>query len=299
MATRTMNSPSASAQTPLQKLRVVLEMIKIEHTLFALPFAFTGAILAANGLPTLWQCFWILVAMVGARSAAMAFNRLIDRNFDAKNPRTAQRAIPAGLVSVPFVLGFTIAATGIFLLAAFELNQLTLILSPLALAIVFFYSYTKRFTAWSHAFLGLALAVAPVGAWIAVRGDLELAPLALGAAVVCWLIGFDTIYALQDVDFDRQAGLYSLPTRYGATNALWIARAFHALMILCLIALGMIEGLGVCYYVGVAVAAVLILAEHILIRPDDLRRLNVAFFNLNIAVSLVILASTALGIWFR
>jgi 4-hydroxybenzoate polyprenyltransferase len=237
--------------------------------------------------------------MVGARSAAMAFNRLVDRKFDAENPRTATRAIPAGLISVPFVVGFTIAAAAVFVLAAFELNRLTLMLSPLALAIVFFYSYTKRFTAWSHAFLGLALAVAPVGAWIAVRGDIELTPLLLGAAVVCWLVGFDTIYALQDVGFDKQAGLYSLPSRYGATKALWIARAFHALMIVCLTALGVVVHLGGWYYVGVAVSAGFIFAEHLLIKPDDLRRLNVAFFNLNIGVSLVILAATALGIYLR
>ena len=286
-------------QSPLAKLRVVLEMIKIEHTLFALPFAFTGAILAANGLPTFWQILWILAAMISARSAAMAFNRLVDRDFDAANPRTKMRAIPAGLVSVSFVGGFTIVAAAVFVLAAFELNRLTLILSPVALAVVFFYSYTKRFTAWSHAFLGLALAIAPVGAWIAVRGTLELTPLLLGGAVVCWLIGFDTIYALQDVAFDKQAGLNSLPSRFGPTNALWIARAFHALIIVFLVALGIVARLNGWYYAGVAVAATLIFAEHVLIKPDDLRRLNVAFFNLNICVSLVVLLAVALGIWLR
>ena len=297
MATRV--TRSAPAQSPLEKLRVVLEMIKIEHTLFALPFAFTGAILAANGLPSVWQICWILAAMVGARSAAMAFNRLVDRDFDAANPRTRMRAIPAGLVSVRFVIGFTAAAAAIFILAAFELNRLTLFLAPLALGIVFFYSYTKRFTAWSHAFLGLALAVAPVGAWIAVRGTLELTPLLLGAAVVCWLVGFDTIYALQDVAFDKQAGLNSLPTRYGPTPALWIARAFHALMIAFLVTLGYVTPLGIWYYAGVTLAAILIFAEHTLIKPDDLRRLNIAFYNLNIAVSLSILLSVCLDIYLR
>ena len=290
---------TAPPRTPLGRLRIVLEMIKIEHTLFALPFALMGALLAARGLPSWNKLGWILVAMVGARSAAMAFNRLVDRDVDARNPRTAARALPAGLVSVPFVAGFTVAASLLLVLAAWELNPLAFALSPVALGIVFFYSFTKRFTAWSHAFLGLALAVAPVGAWVAVRGDVGWPALWLGAAVVCWLVGFDTIYALQDVEFDRAAGLHSLPARFGPTRALVIGRAFHALMIACLVMVGVTAGLGAWYFAGVALAAVLIAAEHALVRPDDLRRLNVAFFNVNSAVSAGLFLFTALDLFLR
>jgi len=276
----------------------VLEMIKIEHTLFALPFAFLGALLAAKGLPTLWQIGWILVAMVGARSAAMAFNRLVDRDYDAKNPRTKMRALPAGLVSVRFVTGFTLVMSLLLVLAAGMLNPLALALSPVALAVVFFYSLTKRFTAWSHAFLGVALAIAPVGAWIAVRGSFALTPLLLGAAVVCWLIGFDTIYALQDVEFDRSVGLHSLPVRFGPTRALWIGRAFHALMIALLVGVGISAGLGAWYYAGVALAAALIFTEHVIIRPEDLKRLNIAFFNINSIVSTGLLLFTVIDLFW-
>jgi 4-hydroxybenzoate polyprenyltransferase len=287
----------ATPKTLWQRLRVVLEMIKIEHTLFAMPFALMGALLAARGLPTGRQIFWIVVAMVGARSAAMAFNRLVDREFDAANPRTKMRAIPAGLVSVPFVVGFTIVSSALLILAAVMLNPLAALLSPVALAVVFFYSLTKRFTAWSHLFLGIALAIAPVGAWIAVAGNLTWTPLLLGAAVVCWLIGFDVIYALQDVEFDKGAGLHSLPVRYGPRRALAIGRAAHTLMIAFLFLMGASAGLGLVYYTGVALAATLIAVEHAIIRPDDLRRLNIAFFNLNIAVSAGLLLATALDIF--
>jgi len=295
-------TPTASGQpttSPLHRLRIVLEMIKIEHTLFALPFAFMGALLAARGLPSLRQMILIVLAMVGARSAAMAFNRLVDKEYDAKNPRTKMRALPAGLVSVPFVIGFTIAASLLLIVAAAGLNRLSLYLSPVALAIVFFYSLTKRFTAWSHAFLGLALSVAPIGAWVAVRGSLAPTPLFLGAAVVCWLIGFDVIYALQDVEFDRANGLHSLPVQFGSRNALWIGRFFHALMIVCLVLTGVSAQRGVFYFAGVGLAAALIAVEHVIIRPDDLRRLNVAFFNVNIAVSAGLLVFTGLDIFLR
>ncbi|WP_394793761.1 UbiA-like polyprenyltransferase [Armatimonas sp.] len=281
----------------MKKLRIVLEMIKIEHTLFALPFAAMGALLAARGIPDGRILFWILVAMVGARSAAMAFNRLVDRDYDAKNPRTASRAIPAGLISVGFVRGFTALASLLLVLAAWRLNTLALLLSPVALGVVFLYSYTKRFTHWCHAFLGLALAIAPVGAWVAVRGDLTLVPLALGAAVVCWLVGFDTIYALQDAEFDKNAGLHSLPVRFGAQKALAIGRVSHVFMILLLVVLGRLAELHGWYFTGVALAAALITAEHVLISPTDLKRLNIAFFNVNIAVSSGLLLFTALDLW--
>ncbi len=286
------------AQAPLDKFRVVLEMIKIEHTLFALPFAFMGALLAARGLPSARQALLICVAMVGARSAAMAFNRIVDRGYDARNPRTRTRAIPAGLLSVPFVAGFTVLSSVLFVGAAALLNPLALLLSPLALALVFFYSVTKRFTAWSHAWLGLALAVAPVGAWVAVRGSLtEWTPLLVGAAVVCWLIGFDIIYALQDVSFDREAGLHSVPVKFGAGNALVIGRVAHALMIGFLILAGITTHRGIWYDAGVGLAALLIGIEHAIIRPDDLKRLNIAFFNVNIAVSAGLLLCTALDLF--
>jgi 4-hydroxybenzoate polyprenyltransferase len=290
-------TPTAAPTTLWQRLRVVLEMIKIEHTLFAMPFALMGALLAARGIPSGRQILWIVVAMVAARSAAMAFNRLVDRHFDAANPRTKMRAIPAGLVSVPFVVGFTVVASALLILASVMLNPLAAWLSPVALGIVFFYSLTKRFTAWSHAFLGIALSIAPIGAWIAVAGTLAWTPLLLGGAVVCWLIGFDVIYALQDVDFDKGAGLHSLPVRYGPTNALRIAHVSHALMVALLIATGISAGLGFWYYLGVGIAATLIATEHAIIRPDDLRRLNVAFFNLNIAISAELLLLTALDLF--
>ncbi len=291
------NAPD-TPRTTLAKLRVVLEMIKIEHTLFALPFAFLGALLAARGLPSLRQAVLIGVAMVGARSAAMAFNRLVDREYDAKNPRTATRALPAGLLSVPFVVAFTTLSATLLVGASALLNPLAFALSPVALVLVFFYSLTKRFTAWSHAWLGIALAVAPVGAWIAARGSLnEWTPLLLGAAVVCWLIGFDIIYALQDTDFDKNAGLNSVPAKYGATTALVIGRVAHAVMIAFLTLTGIAAHLGAWYFAGVGLAALLIGIEHAIISPTDLKKLNIAFFNVNIAVSLGLLLFTALDIF--
>src|SRR5215475_13722253 len=212
-----------------RSLKITLEMIKIEHTLFALPFAFLGAVLAARGLPGWDRILWIVVAMIGARSAAMAFNRLVDREFDATNPRTKMRAIPAGLLSPRFVVAFTVASAALFFLAAFMLNRLTLILSPVALASVLVYSYTKRFTSLSHLVLGWCLSIAPSGAWFAVRGTIDSpAPLLLSLAVMLWTAGFDIIYACQDRDFDAQAGLYSIPKRFGLARALWISRGLHA-----------------------------------------------------------------------
>src|SRR5438067_6930968 len=213
----------------LKNIRTTLEMIKVEHTLFALPFAFLGAVLAARGIPSLWQTIWIVIAMVCARSTAMAFNRIADRDYDARNPRTKLRAIPAGALSVAFVWGFTLISAAIFFLAAAMLNRLTLLLSPIALASVVLYSYTKRWTLLSHLILGWCLAIAPTGAWIAVRSTIDSPiPLLLSLVVMLWTAGFDVLYACQDYDFDAREGLYSIPARFGISGALWISRVLHA-----------------------------------------------------------------------
>jgi len=267
-------------------------MIKIEHTLFALPFAFLGAVLAARGLPTAWQILWIVIAMVGARSAAMAFNRIADRNFDAKNPRTASRVLPAGLLSVGFVWVFTIIAAGIFFLAAAMLNRLTLILAPVALACVLSYSFTKRWTQFSHIVLGASLAIAPTGAWIAVRGEIgSPVPLLLSLVVLLWTAGFDVLYACQDYDFDRREGLRSIPARFGIARALWIARALHTAAFLGLVWLFVITGLGPVAFAGVIATGALLIYQHRLVHADDLSRLNAAFFTTNAFVSVILLAT--------
>jgi 4-hydroxybenzoate polyprenyltransferase len=280
----------------LGKLRVTLEMIKIEHTLFALPFALLGAVAAARGLPSLRTTFWIAVAMVGARSAAMAFNRLVDRDYDARNPRTATRAIPAGLVGVPFVRVFTAASALLFVVAAGMLNWLALALSPVALASVLGYSYTKRFTPLAHVALGWALAIAPAGAWVAVRGDLALEPLALSAAVLLWTAGFDVLYACQDADFDRAAGLFSIPSRLGVARALWVARALHALMFAALVAFYAMTPSGALGLVGLVATGALLVYQHSIVRADDLSRLDAAFFTTNAFVSAILLATIGGGI---
>ena len=274
----------------LRNTRTTLEMIKIEHTLFALPFALLGAVFAANGLPGVRQLFWIIVAMVGARSAAMAFNRIADLHYDARNPRTATRALPAGLLSVGFVWMFTIVSAVILLLAAAMLNRLTLILAPIALASVLLYSFTKRFTLLSHIVLGWCLAIAPTAAWIAVRGEIgSPIPLLLSLVVLLWTAGFDILYACQDVDFDRREGLKSIPARVGIANALWIARALHASAFLALLSLYFATRLGVVALIGVVVTAVLLLYQHRLVKANDLSRLNAAFFTTNAFVSIILL----------
>ncbi|HEX5235183.1 MAG TPA: UbiA-like polyprenyltransferase [Silvibacterium sp.] len=276
-----------------------LEMIKWEHSVFALPFALTGAILAANGIPRLAQIFWIIVCMVSARSAAMAFNRWADARLDAENPRTRMRAIPAGALSRRFVGGFTVAMAAVFVLGAAELNRLTLILSPVALAVVFSYSYTKRFTRWSHLALGLALGIAPAAAWIAVRGSLDWRILILTAAVMFWVAGFDVLYACQDAGHDREHGLCSVPAMWGIPAAFWIARLLHAAMLGLLLWLVRVFGLGEYALVGVAVVAALLLYEHLIVSPGDLRRLNAAFFTMNGVISIVFFGFVALDLWMR
>jgi 4-hydroxybenzoate polyprenyltransferase len=278
--------------TVLKNTRLTLEMIKIEHTLFALPFAFLGAVLAANGFPSPWQILWIVVAMVGARSAAMAFNRIADRNFDAQNPRTASRALPSGLLSVGFVWAFTVAAAALFLLAAAMLNRLTLILAPVALACVLLYSFTKRWTQFSHLVLGACLSIAPTGAWIAVRGEIGSAvPLLLSLVVLLWTAGFDVLYACQDYDFDREQGLRSIPARFGIGRALWIARGLHAAAFLALVWLLLITQLGPIAFAGVIATGALLIYQHRLVRANDLSRLNAAFFTTNAFVSVILLAT--------
>ena len=271
----------------LHNLRITLEMIKWEHSIFALPFALCGAMLAAGGLPAVHQIVWIVVAMVAARSAAMAFNRWADATIDAANPRTRTRALPAGTLSATFVVTFVVVSSAIFVLAAAQLNRISMWLSPVALAVLFLYSYTKRFTRWSHLVLGFALGIAPSAAWIAVRGSLDPRILLLTAAVTFWVGGFDILYACQDFDFDRQSDLYSIPRFFGIKNSLWVARAFHVIMLLLLIALVITFGLGKLAIAGVGVVAALLAYEHSLVSSKDLSKLNAAFFTTNGVISVV------------
>ena len=284
----------------VSNIRTTLEMIKIEHTLFALPFALLGAVLAARGLPSFSQLLWIAVAMVGARSTAMAFNRIADKDYDARNPRTKARAIPAGKLSVVFVLIFTISGAGIFLFAAAMLNRLTLILSPLALASVMLYSYTKRWTTLSHLILGWCLAIAPTGAWIAVRGTIDSpAPLLLSLVVLLWTAGFDVLYACQDYDFDRREGLYSIPARFGIARALWISRGLHAGAFAALVLLYFVTNLGLLAIIGVIATGALLIYQHTLVRANDLSKLNAAFFTTNAFVSVILFLSFGSAVLFQ
>jgi 4-hydroxybenzoate polyprenyltransferase len=274
------------------RIRIVLEMIKFEHSVFALPFALVGALLAARaggGLPTWRQILWIVVAMVGARSAAMTMNRIADREYDRRNPRTANRALPAGELSTGFAWLFTVAASAVLVFAAWQLNKLSLELAPLALAILFFYSYTKRFTSWSHFVLGFCLGISPLAAWIAIRGSLDARMLILCAAVTLWVGGFDVLYACQDVEFDHAAGLYSIPKRFGIARALGIARAMHAFMVALLVLLAWIFQLAWPAWAGIAVVAGLLVYEHSLVKPNDLSKMNAAFFAVNGYISLLFL----------
>jgi len=283
----------------LHNLRVTLEMIKWEHSIFALPFALCGAMLAAGGFPSPHQLLWIIVAMVAARSAAMAFNRWADAAIDAANPRTSSRALPAGNLSAAFVVTFVVVSSAIFILAASQLNRLTLLLSPVALAVLLLYSYTKRVTRWSHLVLGFALGIAPAAAWIAVRGALDPRILLLTAAVTFWVGGFDVLYACQDFDFDCQAGLHSVPRYFGIPAALWVARAFHLIMVLLLVALLISFGLGLWAGVGVLAVIVLLIYEHSLVRADDLSKLNAAFFTMNGVISVLFFVFVAADVLHR
>ena len=287
------------ATTTTERLRVTLEMIKFEHTLYALPFALLGATLAARDMSahpaSFWisKFLWIIAAMVGARSAAMTFNRIADRRIDAANPRTATRALPTGLLDLRFAWIFLIASAALFLLASFELNRLTLLLSPVALGSVLLYSYTKRFTSLSHLFLGWCLAIAPSGAWIAIQGKLTITPVLLSLSVMLWTAGFDVLYACQDFDFDRNTGLHSIPQRFGINNALWIARGIHVLMFASLVAFFLSAGLGWLGFIGVVATGGLLIYQHSLVKPSDLSRLNMAFFTTNAFVSVILFVTMA------
>ena len=288
------------------RIKTVLEMIKFEHSVFALPFALTGALLAARathqpprGWPSLRQVLWIIVAMVAARSAAMTMNRIADLRYDRENPRTKERALATGSLTLQFAGLFTIAAVAVFFVAASQLNPLTLKLAPLAIAVLFFYSFTKRFTNWSHLFLGLALGISPAAAWIAVTGGLDLRMLILCAAVTLWVGGFDVLYACQDIEYDQRAGLFSVPKKFGIANALLIARVMHLGVIALLSWLAFSFGLPWPAWAGVAVVAALLSYEHSLVKADDLSKLDAAFFTVNGYISMLFLLfwGAAAAVW--
>ncbi|MGA8938137.1 MAG: UbiA-like polyprenyltransferase [Acidobacteriaceae bacterium] len=283
----------------LRSTRITLEMIKWEHSIFALPFALTGAMLAANGWPTLRTLGLIVLCMVAARSAAMAFNRLVDAKLDAANPRTALRAIPAGQLSAGFVLVFTIVASCVFVLGTALLNRLTLECAPIALAVVLLYSYMKRVTRWSHLVLGLALGIAPAAAWIAVRGTFAWRAALLTAIVMLWVGGFDVLYACQDFEHDRKVGLFSVPAAFGLESAFWIARGMHLTMVALLFVMVHVFGLGWIALAGMCLVVALLAYEHMIVSPRDLTRMNAAFFTLNGIISVVFFVSVAVDILHR
>lgn len=274
----------------VRKLKIILNMIKFEHTIFALPFAIMSAFIASDGLPPLDKCGWILLAMIGARSCAMAFNRLVDAKIDGNNPRTAMRAIPAGLITTGSVWIFTVASAALLVFSAYKLNPLAFALSPVALVITMGYSFTKRFTSLSHFGLGLSLSIAPIGAWIAVKGKFDWIPMLLGLSVLLWTAGFDIIYACQDFEFDRKNRLHSIPARFGIQKALWLSSALHLITVSILVGLAVLPNLGVLYLIGVGVVTLILIYEHTIVSPSDLSRVNLAFFTLNGMVSLVLSA---------
>jgi 4-hydroxybenzoate polyprenyltransferase len=288
--------PTPAAPGLLAKLRTTLDMIKFEHSVFALPFALTGAMLAVRGWPSGRQVLWLIVAMVGARSAAMTFNRIADLKSDALNPRTRLRALPTGQISLRFAWGFLLLSSLLLVAAAYELSPLAFKLSPLALAILLVYSYTKRFTVLSHLVLGLCLGLAPVAAWIALRGAVSLSVLLLGAAVTLWTAGFDIIYACQDVDFDRAFGLHSVPKRFGIRAALYTSAILHVLMFALLLIVARREHLGWIALAGLLLIAFLLAYEHALVKPSDLTRVNAAFFNVNGYISILFFVTWAADI---
>lgn len=299
MLPRQGRKPGSVVRQVWSKLWITLEMIKVEHSVFALPFALTGAMLAAQGWPSWRQVFWIVVAMVGARSAAMTFNRIADREFDARNPRTQRRALPAGHLTLRFAMAFTVVSAAILVLAAWELNPLAFKLSPAALALLLLYSYTKRFTLLSHIVLGMCLGLSPVAAWIALRGDVSWSVILLGVAVTLWVAGFDMIYACQDVDFDRSTNLHSIPKKFGIAAALYGSVALHVLMLGLLLLVAEMSGLGWIAFGGLAAVTALLAYEHLLVKPSDLSRLNAAFFTINGYISVLFFLTWAAAILVR
>ncbi|ACD94125.1 4-hydroxybenzoate octaprenyltransferase [Trichlorobacter lovleyi] len=281
----------------LQKITIFMEMIKFSHTIFALPFALSGALLAIRGLPGARQLLFIILAMVGARTAAMAMNRLIDADIDAKNPRTASRAIPAGLLSKGAVFGAIVLSVALLLWSAAMLNPLCLKLSPIALGFLVLYSYCKRFTALAHIVLGICLAAAPIGAWVALTGKIELPAIVLGLIVLFWVSAFDMLYALQDLEYDRSVGLHSIPVALGVNGSLWLSRLFHLITVGLLVWLIVLLGLGPWFWAGSAVMAAMLLYEHWLLRGGDLTKLDAAFFTMNGYISLTFLAATAADVF--
>ncbi|MGQ9755467.1 MAG: UbiA-like polyprenyltransferase [Desulfotomaculales bacterium] len=282
-----------------RKLPVFLEMIKFEHTVFALPFAYIGALLTNKQIPTGHDLLWITVAMVGARTAAMSLNRIIDRHIDARNPRTANRALPRGLLSVTEVWSYTFISLALLLLAAFNLSPLAVKLFPLVVAVLVGYSYTKRFTWASHLWLGVALGFAPLGSWIAITNRLDLAPVLLAGGVLFWVAGFDIIYACLDYEFDRKNGLYSIPAQFGIRRALQISTVCHVVSPALFIAAGLALKLGTLYFTGIGIAVVLLIYQHIIVTPVSLARINIAFFNLNAALSVSMFLFTLADIIIR
>jgi len=293
------NSGAGGAPTArglLAKLRTTLEMIKFEHSIFALPFALTGALLAVRGWPTGRQLLWLIVAMVGARSAAMTFNRIADLRLDALNPRTRMRALPTGQITLRFAAGFTLLSGALLVLATHQLNPLAFKLSPLVVAVLIAYSYTKRFTILSHVILGSCLGMSPIAAWIALRGDVSVSVLLLGAAVTLWTAGFDIIYACQDVEFDHALGLHSVPRRYGIRAALYVSSVLHVMMLILLVVVARREHLGWIAMAGLVLVALLLTYEHTLVKPSDLSRVNAAFFTVNGYVSVLFFVTWAADI---
>jgi 4-hydroxybenzoate polyprenyltransferase len=282
-----------------EKIVLYLQMIKFPHSVFALPFAFTSAIMAAGGIPPLEKMFWITLAMVGARSGAMGLNRIIDREIDRVNPRTRNRELPRGVIMVSEAVLFTAISFAVLIISAYMLNPLCLKLSPIAVAVLFLYSYTKRFTWATHFVLGLSLSAAPMGAWIAVRGTFDAEILPITIAVIFWLAGFDTLYALQDIEFDKSYGLSSIPKRFGIKKALFFARTFHLVSFLLLLLSGLLFKLGIVYRLGMMIVAGLLIYEHSLVKEDDLSKLDIAFFNMNGYISLTVFVFTFLDYILR
>jgi len=280
----------------IKKIATLLEMIKFKLTVFAMPFAFTGAFLAAQGMPKVRVFLWIILAMIGARTCAMGFNRIVDRKFDAANPRTANRAIPTGEVSLREAWLMVLVSAGLFFFSCYQLNQLTLLLAPLALSLTLFYSLTKRFTSWCHLILGIALSLSPLGGWVAVTGSLVGYPVVLSLGVIFWVAGFDTIYACLDADFDRKSGLYSLPSRFGRRGAFRLAVSFHVIAFLLFMATGLQSQLNYFYYIGLVVTASALFYQHLIVNPKDLSRIQASFFSMNGTISLTIFFATWLSL---